>query len=203
MPISVVENQAQEVATREEFMVALETTIPGVDDYGDEIELIITTLHRDVEEEGYTHLLMNTVQGTPLFHVTTLGFDEVDALITYMRERFPATVYASLTLTHLNNLLMSVYGQEHSDQDLSHEIHTNVFKNSAYQGLISSIRMSGKSSGVLEISYTLAAEIFADTSSEESKLLKEQGLEPADYKTSSPNKQVPLFSIELHPLTTL
>lgn len=193
----------EEINTPETFMLALKTALIEGKELHDEVKFSITTIHRQDTDSAESALSLQVNDDDQLVLTKRLTYDQVADLIELCAGVFPHKSIPVFAKTQLEQSLMSVYGQECDEVELSRQIEEQVLKGAAYQGLSSTVTFHLEVSGNYKLTYDLGAEIYTDTEIKERKFLEKKGVDPDMFQWKPGNRVVPMIHMELTPFVNL
>ncbi len=178
-----------------EFMSQLDESIQEAIEHTGELAITISLIHRDRTGTAPAVIdfgLESMNQG--YYHECVLSYDKIGDLFDFIMEKFQARkfVLSPISLRVIYNALLSCFEQESDSEQISEQIHKLVHHNAIYQGLGTHVEFIF-TGGELRLEYRQMAEIYADTREEDTKFLRDMGIDV--NVESSPHKMIPLFEI--------
>lgn len=200
MTIEIIPD-SREIQSDTDFMKAVGEALDEAAQFGDDITLTVTSMHRDKEGGAVpTVLALKINNGETIYHHTQLEFDQVANCLDAVLENSPEHHLPKMGVDAVSDKLLSIHNCEYCPATLSEEIEKYGHQGASLQGLVSELTFKQRGEVVQELQLSVAAEVYADTEKQERQILQENNLNPDDYTPSSPNKIISLFSIDVLPI---
>lgn len=184
-----------EDASVTEFMAKLEerTNCALDPDQVDDLVLTVSCIHRDIEGHAPTVLEFISTEEENIRHEASMTFDQITELMEYLvvKAKDHGIIINQYPISIIHQAMLNAFEQELDVQEMQEQMLQSVYGRTIMQGMAShlTITLNPKE---LNIDYSLMAEIYADTSSEERAVAQELGI--TQFTPSNPSKLVKLIS---------
>lgn len=189
----------------EQFLESLLEYVQTIQESDDSIEFSISTLHRkDAQDETVIPAVLefkasvdySTDNADAVQLMTPVTYDQYTAIMDrIITDLSPHASVNRFAVEQMQRTILSVFEREYDDEQNQKDALEHLFNKAIYQGLACKLSVDFIN-GHLTISFAISAELYADTSEQESEILKEKGLNPA--AVSDPNKMVLIFEQTIH-----
>lgn len=194
MTIEIVPD-VTEISTPEDFMARFVEALGESDEMGDDVKLIITTMHRDLENQAHVNLAFSVNEGEQFCTSLPLTADAVLEIadILIKREHCHMSPFA---LQQFENIMLSIFSAEVDHRQESLMLAKAISEAAAYQGGLTEIILCKLSDGTFDLELNIYSEYFHDTSAEEIKFLEAKGLAHL-HRAASPNRRALMMSLKI------
>lgn len=158
----------------------------------DDLVLTVSCIHRDISGNAPTVLAFTSAEEETINHEASMTFDQIAQLMEYLvvKAKERNIIINQYPISIIHQAMLNAFEQEVDTEELQQQMLDTVFSRVIMQGMAShlTITLTDKD---LNIEYSLFAEIYADTSTEERALAQELGI--TQFTPSNPSKLVKLI----------